>query len=168
MDMPQDQYDLYAEFGMTAEMAQVLEVAAGNVAIGFLAMFVTEGKVTPDETEVYRAVVNDVNRKTFGALLKHIKKTMNLSDSMIAIVDEALDRRNYVTHHFFRTHNFRLYSEEGRKVMLAELKEIQAKLGLAQKMLEAMVALMEQIAGRKPLDLDWLQKLQARGRKVDI
>jgi hypothetical protein len=87
---------------------------------------------------------------------------------MIAIVDEALDRRNYVTHHFFRTHNFRLYSEEGRKEMLAELKEIRAQLGLAQQMLEAMVALMGQIAGRKPMDMDWLQKLQSRGKKVDI
>jgi hypothetical protein len=40
MDMPADQYKLYAEFGITSEKAQVLEVDAGNVALGFLAMFV--------------------------------------------------------------------------------------------------------------------------------
>jgi hypothetical protein len=37
--IPADHYELYAEFGMTAEKAQIREVAAGNVALGFLAMF---------------------------------------------------------------------------------------------------------------------------------
>lgn len=115
MDMPQDQYELYAEFGITAEKAQVLEVAAGNVALGFLATFIDAGQVTPEVTAVFRSVVDDVNRKTFGALLKHIRKTMNLSDSMVTIIDEALERRNHLTHHFFRTHNLELFSEEGRK-----------------------------------------------------
>ena len=55
---------------------------------------------------------------------------------MIKIVDEALERRNYLTPHFFRSHNFALYSEEGRKMMTAELKEIQAQLNVAHRMLD--------------------------------
>lgn len=130
-------------------------------------MFVKEGEVTPEETAMYRAIVDDVNRKTFGSLLKHLKKTMNLSDSMIKIVDEALERRNYLTHHFFRSHNFALYSEEGRKVMMAEVKEIQEKLDLAQRMLEAMAEIMGQMAGRKT-DTGIIDRLVARGKSVDI
>jgi hypothetical protein len=167
VDIPADQYELYAEFGMAAEKAQVLEVAAGNVALGFLAMFIKTEQITPEETEMYRAIVDDVNRKTFGALLKHLKSTMNLSDSIINVVDEALERRNYLTHHFFRTHNFALYSEEGRKKMTGELKEIGEKLELAKRTLDAMAELMDQIAGRKA-DVKIAERLVARGKKIDI
>jgi hypothetical protein len=58
MDMPADQYEIYAQFGITAEKAQVLEVDAGNVALGFLAMFVKTDELTPEETEVFRSIVN--------------------------------------------------------------------------------------------------------------
>ena len=44
--IPADQYELYAEFGMTAEKAQVLELAAGNVALSFVGMFVDTNKIT--------------------------------------------------------------------------------------------------------------------------
>jgi len=36
MDMPSDQYELYAMYGMIAEKAQVLDLEAGNVALFFL------------------------------------------------------------------------------------------------------------------------------------
>lgn len=167
MDIPTDQYELYAEFGMAAEKAQVLEVAAGNVALGFLAMFVKTDEITPEETEMYRGIMDDVNRKTFGALLRHLKSTMNLSDSIVKMVDEALERRNYLTHHFFRSHNFALYSEEGRKTMRAELKEIDEKLELAKRTLDAMAELMSQMAGRNA-DTKAIERLVARGKKIDI
>jgi hypothetical protein len=167
VDIPADQYELYAEFGMVAEKAQVLEVAAGNVALGFLAMFVKTDEITPEQTEMYRAIVDDVNRKTFGSLLKHLKKTMNLSESIIKVIDEALERRNYITHHFFRSHNFALYSEKGRETMTAELKEISEKLDLAKRTLDAMAELMDQMAGRKT-DTGMIERLIARGKKLDI
>jgi hypothetical protein len=116
---------------------------------------------------MFRAVVDDVNRRTFGYLLNHIKKTMSLSDSMITIVDEALERRNYLTHHFFRTHNFALYSEEGRKAMMSELEEIQKKLDLAHDVLVAMAQIMDQIAGRET-DKEMAERPVARGKKVSI
>ena len=152
---------------MVAEKAQVLEIAAGNVALGFLAMFVKTDEITPQQTEMYRAIVDDVNRKTFGTLLKHLKKTINLSESIIKVIDEALERRNYLTHHFFRSHNFALYSEKGRETMKAELREIGEKLDLARRTLDAMVELMNKMAGRK-MDMGMIESLIARGKKVDI
>jgi len=38
MSMPADQYELYAEFGIAAEKAQVLELEAGNVALLYIAL----------------------------------------------------------------------------------------------------------------------------------
>lgn len=173
MDMPADQYALYAEFGITAEKAQVLEVAAGNVALGFLAMFMNTDEISPEQTEMYRAVVDDVNRQTLGRLLKHLKHIVTFDDSLITITDEALERRNYLTHHFFRTHNFGLYSEDGRKMMMAELKDIHRKLDLAHQLLEGMAALMDKLAaepmGRSPVDAaNTSLRLQKRGKPVGI
>lgn len=167
MDMPADQYELYAQFGIAAEKAQVLEVAAGNVALSFVTMLVKPEEITPEEMQMYRAIVDEVNRKTFGSLLNHLKKALTLSDSLIQIVDEALERRNYLTHHFFRTHNFALYNEEGRKVMMAELKEIQGKLDIAHRTLEGMAAGIDQIVGRTT-DRGMVERLVARGKKVNI
>jgi hypothetical protein len=36
------------------------------------------------------------------------------------MADDALERRNYLMHHFFRTHNFALFGEDGRKTIMAE------------------------------------------------
>jgi hypothetical protein len=170
-DIPPDQYELYATFGMIAEKAQVLELEAGNVALFFLAIFLVDkdkSKITPEQTEMFRAIVDDVNKKTFGALLKRLKKMMNFDDSIITKIDEALDRRNYLTHHFFRNHNFALFSEEGRKVMMEELIEIGKKLDLAQQMLGAISSILLQIGGWDSLDKEMALHLQARGKNVDI
>jgi hypothetical protein len=51
--------------------------------------------------------------------------------------------------------------------MTAELKEIGEKLDLAKRTLDAMAQLMDQIAGRK-MDTGMIEKLIARGKKVDI
>lgn len=49
MDMPPDQYALYAEFGIAAEAAQVLEVSAGNAALAFLTLFFSPDQIGPEE-----------------------------------------------------------------------------------------------------------------------
>jgi hypothetical protein len=51
--------------------------------------------------------------------------------------------------------------------MMAELKEIQGKLEIAHRTLEAMAALMDQIAGRTT-DHGMVERLVAGGRKVNI
>lgn len=38
-DMPPDLYELYAEFGIAAEKAQVMELAAGNFALAYVMLF---------------------------------------------------------------------------------------------------------------------------------
>ena len=93
---------------------------------------------------------------------------MSFDDLIITRIDEALDRRNYLTHHFFRTHNFALFSEEGRKLMMEELIEIGKKLDLAQQMLEAISSILLQISGRDGLNKEMELQLRARGKGVDI
>jgi hypothetical protein len=166
--MPTDQYELYAEFGITSEKAQDLELEVGNVALSYLTIFIDKNDITPELTKMFSDIVDDLNHKTFGAMVRRLKKTLNLSDSIIAVIDEALERRNYLTHHFFRTHNFGLYSEEGRKIMMAELMEIQAKLDKAHQFMSAIDSIMNQIAGLDNLDIDKILEMQTRGKRVKM
>ncbi len=168
MDIPEDQYALYAEFGIAAEKAQVLETEAGNLALSYLTLFVNTDNITPEETEMYRSVVDDVNRQTLGALLKRIKGQLNFDDTILGVVDEAVKQRNYLTHHFFRKHNFALFSEEGRKVMVLELKEIQGKLDNAHARLYAISGLLLKIVGREGISNEEALRLKTRGEMVKI
>ena len=167
MDMPSDLYELYPEFGITAEKAQVLEVEAGNVALRFVTLLVDTSKITPEETELFRAISEDINRKTFGYLVSHLKKTMDIRDSIISSVDEALENRNYLTHRFFRTHNFAIHSETGRRSMLEELNGIQKKLDLAHQILSGISLTLFQMAGRT-VDQELAERLVGHGKKIDL
>jgi hypothetical protein len=168
MSMAPDLYGLYAEFGIAAEKAQVMEVEAGNAALSYLAMFVDTDRISPEETEMFRSVIEDVNRKTLGAMLKHIKAFGNFDDKLVEIVDEGLERRNYLTHKFFRTHNFAIQSEAGRKAMIAELKEIQVVLQPGLGVLNAVTDSLTHFAGRPDKTKQAVDRLVARGKRVDI
>jgi hypothetical protein len=137
--LPDDLRSLYEEFGRAAEMAQVMEVEAGNVALVFVTLTVDPQKpITNEQRKFYRAVVDDVDRRTFGNLLKQIRSVVQIDKSIEDIVNDALEKRNYLTHRFFRTHNFAIHSEEGRKAMRAEIDEIHTAFNLAHATLSGM------------------------------
>ena len=75
-------------------------------------------------------------------------------------------------HKFFRKNNFAINSAEGRKAMLAEIREIQASLSLAHAVLSAMTASLSQLLaklfGRKVLSEQEALRLMAQGKRVDI
>ncbi len=78
MDILADRDGLYAEFGMAAEQSQLLETEAGNVALAFVGLLLEPGQMTNELRELFRGVIDDVNRKTLGALLGHIKATSSI------------------------------------------------------------------------------------------
>ena len=146
-DIPTGQYELYAEFGIAAEKAQVLEIDAGNIALLYAALFLDRTKLTDDERKMLRTVLDDCDRSTLGKVLKRVKSIGDFDDSMLSVVDEALERRNYLMHRFYLAHNFAIGSEAGRKEMVTELKDIQAKLDRAHFMLLGVYGCLEKMAG---------------------
>jgi hypothetical protein len=169
-EMPSDLHEVYFTFGVIAEKAQVMETEAGNVALAYITAFVDTNNVTPEMTEWYKQLLDDINSKTFGTLFRAIKRSIQINDSILAIVAEALDKRNYVTHRFFRHHNFAIHSEEGRREMIDDLIEAGKKFDLAHAVLEGMSSGLLQIAGRSAADfgMEEAKKLVARGKCVKI
>lgn len=148
MNVPSDQYELYAEFGLAAEKAQIMELEAGNVALSFVTLFfVKTSQITPEEALMYRSLETDVNRKTLGKLLEHVKRLGKMDESLLKIVDTGLERRNYLVHKFFRTHNYAVCDAVGRKAMIEELRDIQKAIELAWSVLSAMSSILLSFAG---------------------
>jgi hypothetical protein len=168
MSLPDDTLELYAEYGITAEKAQALEVAAGNVALAFIAIGVDTHQITPEQREMFRDIVNDVNRKTLGALLRSMKSWANLDDVLLQMIDDALERRNYLAHRFFPEHNFAIFDVDGRKEMMAELKKIQATFDRAHRSLSAMSSILLKIGGHEDTSETLAQRFTTHARRIEI
>ncbi len=168
MSIPSDQYDLYAQFGIAAEKAQTLELEAGNFVLTYLGLFFKPGQITEEQRQFLSSLVDDTNRKTFGRLLKSIKGLATFERSFLDAVESALERRNYLAHHFFRSHNFAIYSEEGRQGVIEELKKIQEEISLAHAMLSAASGALQGHTGLPHVTEEQVQKLVAEGRRVEI
>jgi hypothetical protein len=101
-------------------------------------------------------------------LLKSIRTWAHFDESLIDIVDEALDRRNYLTHRFFPRHNFAIFSAEGRQEMIEELKVIQGKLDRAHAALSAVSSALLKFGGHVESPDEIAKKHMAQGKRLGI
>lgn len=159
---------LYFEFGRTAEMAQVMEFEAGNLALTFVSLAFDPTKITDEERHLFKAVKDDINSLTFGFLLKQIRKIGSVSEGIENIFKEALERRNYLAHRFFPTHNLQINSEQGRKEMLQELTEMSELFCRAHATLSGMTDTLNQIFGRPNISQKEAIELIEKGKKLEF
>ncbi len=168
MDYPEDLKELYFEFGRTTEMAQVMEVEAGNLALAFVTIWIDPAQITEEQRKFLHSLIDDVNKRTFGNLVKQIRSIGQMDDSIVEIVEQALEKRNYLIHRFFRSHNFAIHSEEGRKTMRAEISEIYRILNLAHTVLSGMTSTLQKVFGREDISEQFAKELLEKGKKVEI
>ena len=159
---------LYAQFGRTAEMAQVMELEAGNLALAYAMIAFDPNNLTDDEKRFLHAVSEDIDRRTFGYLVKFMKKSMNITQSIEDIVNTALEKRNYLTHRFFRTHNFGINSAEGRTKMSEELSELHKAFAEAHAILHGMTHTLNEAFGSPNISQEDSDALLEAGRRVEI
>lgn len=167
-DYPDDLRALYFEFGRTAEMAQVMEVEAGNLALSFVSLAFDPSKITDEQRRFFKAIIDDVNSRTFGNLLKQIRKIGSVSEDIEKIINEALEKRNYLVHKFFRNHNLQINSEEGRKEMRTELEEIYKSLSRAHATLSGMTDTLNQIFDRPNISQEEAIERMNEGKRIEI
>jgi hypothetical protein len=169
MDETQDTLRvLYYEFGRAAEMAQIMEMEAGNLALAFVSLAFDPSRITNDERALLRAIIDDVNTRTFGNLLKQIRKIGEVSQSLQSIVDDALEKRNFLVHRFFRSHNLQIHSEDGRNNMIANLREIRETLSKAHAVLSGMTHTFNQAWGRPNISEQEAEEMMRKAKKLDI
>ena len=142
--------DVYRKFGEASEASQLLETELGThlLASGLLNDRIMSPTFKVDR-EKATALLGDIDRQTLGQLIRNTRKHRDDLTQLEPLLARALEERNRLSHHFFRDHNFRRNTEEGRLLMLNDLDSIH------NVVLDAYKAVMLFFSG---IDLDELVK----------
>jgi hypothetical protein len=112
--------DVYRKFGEVAEAAQLLETELGTMQL--CANGEERNLFAGDKGELATEICNKINRSTLGQLLKRLAKSAGIPGDLELLLANALAERNQLFHSFYRKHNFRRNSDEGRAKMLEDLE----------------------------------------------
>ena len=123
--------DVYRKFGETAEAAQLLETQLGTMLL--LVRGAEENLIGEPNPERASDLYDHINRRTLGQLLKGLKSTNQSLEALDALLSNALSERNRLFHSYYRHHNFRRNSDQGRVLMLKDLECIHDVLLRAYK-----------------------------------
>ncbi len=148
--------DVYRKFGETAEAAQLIETELGTMLLA--ARCIEEGLLENRNSARASEILGSVNRHTLGQLLKSLGNHTQSLDDLEDLLLKALDERNRLFHSFYRRHNFRMNSDEGRAFMLEDLDAIHSVL------LDAYKAILK----LNGIDLDAMTGLQLPKRHLRI
>ncbi|MDP3699276.1 MAG: hypothetical protein Q8R72_00055 [Hylemonella sp.] len=118
--------EVYAKFGEAAEAAQLLELELGNSLI--FAAVDLHGLAKIRSKSLGRKLIGEIDRKTLGQLLASLRKSAPPPPELEAELAVALSERNRLNHSFYRQHNFRRNSDEGRTIMMADLQVIHERI----------------------------------------
>jgi hypothetical protein len=111
--------EVYRKFGEVAEAAQLLETELGTIEL--CAKGIEHELFAGDKGELATEIYNKINKTTLGQLLKQLGKSTGFSGDLELLLANAIAERNRLIHSFYRTHNFRRNSDEGRAKMLEDL-----------------------------------------------
>src|SRR5580700_11529134 len=114
--------DVYRKFGETAEAVQLLETDLGTLLL--IARAVDKDLIQKPDSACAEKVLQKINRQTLGQLVKNLKSRDQGFDDLEEVLWRALEERNRLQHSFYRHHNYRRNSDEGRALMLEDLEVI--------------------------------------------
>jgi hypothetical protein len=157
----EDIKEVYAHFGLAAYFGQCLETTLVNVLM-LDARVRGETACLADIEKLEHAH----QRKPMGALIKELRKKTTLPLNPDDDIGDALDKRNYLNHRFFREHAEAFLSCSGRQKMLMELAEIQKVLQEADQMMTLVCGALIKFLGITPemLNADF-EELQRKARQ---
>jgi hypothetical protein len=114
--------DVYRKFGHAAEAAQLLETTLANLLFVHGAASARQFE-NPDSDQA-RDLLKYVDRQSLGQLLKSLKLPTASLARLETLLAQALAQRNRLTHSFYREHNFRINTDDGRAIMMKDLERI--------------------------------------------
>jgi hypothetical protein len=133
--------EVYARFGLAVYFAQVLELGLVNALI-FLHLIPSRRHRARSRDE-WGAVVNTfIDRHfeaTMGHLIKNLRDVTQVDTDLERLLSDALKRRNWLVHDFFRERATNFVSASGRQQMLTEIDECRELFQSADERLEAIV-----------------------------
>ncbi|EJC1211557.1 hypothetical protein K6U44_13935 [Vibrio parahaemolyticus] len=148
-----DEKEVFAFYGLASFNAQCTEKALVNFAMGY--KLVDESALTQEQwLELY----DRLNSNTFGRLLGQIKNRVDLPDTLLAHLDETLQKRNWLAHDFFYDYAIHMTDFDGRAQMISQLQCLITMFQIADRAIEKLSSIVWQQFG---VDEAWIQKEMA-------
>lgn len=125
--------EIYAHAGLALYFAQVLEHGVVNAMV--ISRMPEREQVTRVEIAAFEA---EQFEKTLGTMLKRMRRYVTVPPDVDTLLTEALRKRNWLAHQFFREFAEQFMSAKGRDEMMAWLQNAQSVFQRADKEMEAL------------------------------
>jgi hypothetical protein len=136
------EHEVFRDFGFAAFAAQMLEASLVQVLLAVE----HDGKITFNKKKDIESELF-LSRKTFGQLVGELRRA-GLGDEHVTMLEDALEARNFLMHHFFSWHSADFTTPEGRGRMLKELQSLRFRIGRVQMVFKQIRAhIYEQVFG---------------------
>jgi hypothetical protein len=123
--------EVYRKFGEASEAAQLLETELGALLLMFGCY--DAGLLEKPDSDKASEIYNQINRHTLGRLISKLKERGEVIDGLEIVLEEALKARNFLSHSYYRHHNFRRNSSVGCQIMMEDLERIHFQILQAYK-----------------------------------
>ncbi len=118
--------DIHCQFGVTAQIAQTLEVELSNILLGLEGI---ENKLyDKDKKTKLNEVRIKINKRTLGMLFCEVKKLTSLDENTEEIITEAVEIRNNLSHKFYSKYTPEIESKNGCDEVMKVLQNMYKKL----------------------------------------
>ena len=114
-----DPKEVYAFFGLAMYNANLVESCLINLAVAL-----NLDQVKAITQEVFEAAFGEMEAKTLGQLLRATRKFAAVPSNLEPILNEALDKRNFLAHRFFRANAEEIIHASGKRAMIEELSSM--------------------------------------------
>jgi len=114
---------VYAHAGLALYLSQCFEKGIENFLM--LNSRVTGQCITLEQLDAFE---ESIEKRTLGRLLRDLKEHVDLKEGGADTLAEALQRRNFLAHRFFKERAEEFFSEAGRDRMVSELEKDQELL----------------------------------------
>ncbi len=152
---------VYANFGLAMYFAQVLEHGLANtlMCVELLPKQTTKPLAKKEWEAQFDSFMNEQNQQTLGRLIRALKMLISVPSDLEAVLTEALEKRNHLTHHYFRERAEAFMSWRGREKMIEELESAQELFRKADDRLSAVERQMREKCGLTDERLrPWIEK----------
>lgn len=161
--------EVYARFGLAVYSAQVLEHGLVN-ALMILDLIPSRRHLARSRDEWGTEVDAFMDRHfgaTMGRMLKNLRDVTQVDADLENLLRDALSKRNWLVHDFFRERITEFMSTAGREQMLREVDECRNLFKTADERLETIVGPLRRKAGITDDLLEREYRHLSRGRQHD-
>jgi hypothetical protein len=133
--------EVFAHFGLALYQAQVLEHGIVN-ALVILDLIPSKRHLVRSRKEWEQTVDGFMDRNfenTMGRMLGALREVAGEQPELDRLLREALRRRNWLSHRYFRERAVEFTNEKGREGMIAEIDECRLSFEAADKYLAIIV-----------------------------